>query len=83
MKQGDFEQAESLLLKALYNDSGDLEVLINLAYTCNKLEYFRQSLEYCNMALTFDPSEPLARSNRAYAYFQLAENERALENINR
>jgi tetratricopeptide (TPR) repeat protein len=82
MKQGDFDQSESLLLKAFYNDPGDLEVLINLAYTYNKLEYFRQSLEYCNMALTFDPSEPLARSNRAYAYFQLGETERALEDIN-
>ncbi len=69
IKQQDFDQAESLLLKALYNDSRDLEVLINLAYTYNSLQYYRQSLEYCNMALTFDPTEPTARSNRAYAYF--------------
>jgi len=82
MRQGDFEQAENLLLKAFYNDSKDLEILINLAYTYNKLEYYRQSLEYCNMALTFDPSEPLARSNRAFAYFQLGETDRALEDIN-
>lgn len=82
MKLQDYDQAESLLLKALYNDSKDLEILINLAYTYNKLEYYRQSLEYCNMALTFDPSEPLARSNRAFAYFQLGQTERALEDIN-
>ncbi|MCZ4408416.1 hypothetical protein O3Q51_06325 [Cryomorphaceae bacterium 1068] len=82
MGQGDFKQAEVLLLKALTNDSRDLEVLINLAYTYNNLEYYRQSVEYCNMALTFDPAEPLARSNRALAYFQLGETDRALEDIN-
>lgn len=82
MRQKDFKQAEDLLLKALINDSRDLEILINLAYTYNSLEYYRQSLEYCNMALTFDPAEPLARSNRAFAYFRLGEIERALEDIN-
>ncbi|HKK40685.1 MAG TPA: tetratricopeptide repeat protein [Cryomorphaceae bacterium] len=82
MKQADFDQAESLLLKALRNDSRDLEILINLAYIYNKMEYFRQSLEYSNMALSFDPTQPLARSNRAYAYFHLGETERALEDIN-
>jgi tetratricopeptide (TPR) repeat protein len=82
MRQQDFEQAEALLLKGLANDSRDLEILINLAYTYNNLEYYRQSVEYCNMALTFDPSEPLARSNRALAYFQLGETDRALEDIN-
>jgi tetratricopeptide (TPR) repeat protein len=82
IRQEDFDQAESLLLKALKNDSRDLEVLINLAYTYNQLEYFRQSLEYCNMALSFDPTQPIARSNRAFAYFQLGETDRALEDIN-
>lgn len=82
MRQRDFDQAETLLLKALINDSRDLEILINLAFTYNNLEYYRQSLEYCNMALTFDPAEPLARSNRAYAYFQLGETDRALDDIN-
>ena len=82
MRQRDFDQAETLLLKALINDSRDLEILINLAYTYNNLEYYRQSLEYCNMALTFDPAEPLARSNRAFAYYQLGETDRALEDIN-
>lgn len=82
MKQEDFDQAESLLLKALRNDSRDLEILINLAYIYTKMEYFRQSLEYSNMALSFDPTQPVARSNRAYAYFHLGETERALEDIN-
>lgn len=82
MRKSDFEQAESLLQKALVNDSRDLEILINLAYTYNHLEFYRQSVEYCNMALTFDPAHPLARSNRAFAYYRLGETERALEDIN-
>ena len=82
INRDDFDTAESLLLKALTNDTRDLEILINLAYTYNNLEYFRQSLEFCNRALTFDPTQPIARSNRAFAYFQLGENERALEDIN-
>jgi tetratricopeptide (TPR) repeat protein len=82
IKQGEYEAAEKLLLKALANDSKDLEILINLAYTYNKLEFFRQSIEYSNMALAFNPLQPLARSNRAFAYLNLGQNERALDDIN-
>ena len=82
MKMGEFEQAESLLLKAMENDQRDLEILINLAYTYNHLNFYRQSLEYCNMALAYDPTEPLARSNRALAYLKLGQIDRALDDIN-
>lgn len=82
IRQSEFETAESLLTRALVNDTKDLEILINLAYTYNQMEYFRQSIEYSNMALAFDPIQPLARSNRAYAYFNLDQLDRALEDIN-
>lgn len=81
LKQDDLEGAESFLEKAYANDARDMEILINLAYTYNGLEYYRMAIEFANYALAFDPSQPLALSNRAYAYYHLEQTERALSDI--
>jgi len=82
LKYDDFNQAERLLLRAMHNDARDLEVLINLGYTYNNLGQFKLAIKHCNLALSYDPTHPFARSNRARAYFKLGQNKRALEDIN-
>jgi tetratricopeptide (TPR) repeat protein len=71
MQNGDFEDAYFFLEQANIYLQEDLENLINLAYVANVLEYHREALEYCNQALNLDSQQPLALSNRAYAYLQL------------
>ncbi len=80
---GDYKAAREHLENARLYDQWDLETLINLAYTCNKMEDYVHAVEYCNMALTLDNNHPLALSNRAYAYLQLNQVEAALKNINK
>lgn len=82
LEREDFDLAKRYLLKAFSNDSKDLAILVNLAYTYNQLGYHREAIEYCNLALAFDPNQPLALSNRAFSYYHLEQRKRALEDIN-
>ncbi len=82
IRQKEFDKAEGLLLKALKLDAYDLETLINLAYVYNSKKDYKQSIEYCNLALVLDPTHPLALSNRAYAFLNTDQKDRALIDIN-
>lgn len=77
----DHESAKTYLENALKYDRQDLEILVNLAYTSNKIGDYRDAVEYSNLALSLDNNQPLALSNRAYAYLNLEQPEAALKSI--
>jgi tetratricopeptide (TPR) repeat protein len=78
-----YDEANSYLLKAYIYDRLDLEILINLAFTFNKLEFHLEALEYSNLALELDPQHPVTLSNRAYAYLGNGSTAQALQDIKR
>lgn len=81
--QGRYDEANSYLMQAYFYDRFDLEILVNLAYTFNKVEFYYEAIEYANYALDLDPQHPLILSNRAYAYLNSGQEERALQDIKR
>jgi tetratricopeptide (TPR) repeat protein len=76
-----YDEANSYLLTAYTYDRFDLEIMVNLAYTFNKLKFFSDAVYYCNLALEFDPQHPLTLSNRAYAFMNMGMDEEALDDI--
>lgn len=76
-----YDEANSYLLTAYAYDRFDLEIMVNLAYTFNKLEFYTDAVYYCNLALEFDPQHPLTLSNRAYAFMNIGMDEEALADI--
>ncbi len=77
----DHAAAHAMLRKAYDYDDRDLEILINLAYTANETEEYRDALKFSNMALELDPHHPASLSNRAYAYLQISQTDLALKDI--
>jgi len=73
--------ANEMLRKAYDYDDRDLEILINLAYTSNETEEYREALKFSNMALELDPHHPASLSNRAYAYLHVKQIDLALKDI--
>lgn len=76
-----YDEANSYLLTAYAYDRFDLEIMVNLAFTFNKLEFYSDAVYYCNLALEFDPQHPLTLSNRAYAFMNMGMDEEALADI--
>lgn len=76
-----YDEANSYLLNAYSYDRFNLETLVNLAYTFNKLGFYTDAVYYCNVALEFDPQHPLTLSNRAYAFMNMGMDEEALADI--
>ncbi len=81
IRRENYERAKTYLRQALKYDKQDLEILINLAYTSNKLDEYLDAVEYSNDALSLDNNHPLALSNRAYAYLHLDQLDAALKSI--
>ncbi|MCA1752450.1 MAG: tetratricopeptide repeat protein [Cryomorphaceae bacterium] len=75
------DEANSYLLSAYAQDRFDMEVMVNLAFTFNKLEFFSDAVFYCNQALELDPQHPLTLSNRAYAFMNMGMDDEALSDI--
>lgn len=81
--QGRYDEANSYLMQAYFYDRFDIEILVNLAYTFNKVEFYIEAIEYANYALDLDPQHPLILSNRAYSYLHSGQEALALEDIKR
>lgn len=76
-----YDEANSYLMSAYLYDRFDLEILVNIAYTFNKMEFYTDAVYYSNLALEMDPQHPVTLSNRAYAYMNMDMEEEALEDI--
>lgn len=79
--RGRYDEANSYLMSAYLYDRFDLEILVNIAYTFNKMGFYNDALYYSNLALDMDPQHPVTLSNRAYAFMNMGMEEEALDDI--
>jgi len=57
----------------------DYEITLNLSYLFTKIQFYEQSINFCNEAITINPDHPSAYQNLATTYFFLNDYEKAEE----
>ena len=57
----------------------DYEITLNLSYLFTKIQFYEQSIKFCNDAIAINPDHPSAYQNLATSYFHLNKYEKAEE----
>ena len=57
----------------------DYEITLNLSYLFTKIQFYEQSIKFCNDAISINPDHPSAYQNLATSYFHLNKYEKAEE----
>ena len=57
----------------------DYEITLNLSYLFTKIQFYDQSIKFCNEAISINPNHPAAYQNLAISYFFLSQYDKAEE----
>ena len=55
----------------------DYEITLNLSYLFTKIQFYDQSIKFCNEAISINPNHPAAYQNLAISYFFLSQYDKA------
>lgn len=80
---GDKKQAAHYLQILLALNPYIMDTYINVGYIYARIGMFLESLSYSDEALKYDPQQPIALANKAYALFKLEDYDEALKTVNR
>ncbi len=82
-EMGDTKQAAHYLQMLLALNPYIMDTYINVGYIYARIGMFLESLSYSDEALKYDPQQPIALANKAYALFKLEDYDEALKTVNR
>jgi len=82
-EKGDNKQAVFFLEKLIQTNPYLMDTYINVGYIYTKIGMFEESLSYLDEALSFDPQQPIALANKAFAQHKLTMNTEALATVNK